>query len=68
MPLQDARVECEPLVTDQCVLILPETHRQAPGRRLVPAPLRAFVDFVKAAAKNGGTEAAKPRKRDKGRR
>jgi DNA-binding transcriptional LysR family regulator len=25
-----------------------------PGRRLVPAPLRAFVDFVKAAA-SGGT-------------
>src|SRR5262249_5687114 len=39
MPLEDPRVECEPLVTDQCVLILPETHRQAPGRRLVPAPL-----------------------------
>jgi len=38
-----------------------------PGRRLVPAPLRAFVDFVKAAAKHGGRAAAKPRKRDKGR-
>src|SRR5882724_6239944 len=29
-----------------------------PGRRLVPAPLRAFVDFIKAAATDTGRNAA----------
>jgi DNA-binding transcriptional LysR family regulator len=27
MPLEDARVECEPLVTGQCVLVMPPDHR-----------------------------------------
>jgi len=32
MPLNDARVECEPLVTSQCVIILPANHRLARKR------------------------------------
>jgi DNA-binding transcriptional LysR family regulator len=31
-----------------------------PGRRLVPAPLRAFIDFIKATASNAGVSNQRP--------
>jgi DNA-binding transcriptional LysR family regulator len=34
-----------------------------PGRRLMPGPLRAFVDFVKTRDLRGGSAGAKPRSR-----
>jgi hypothetical protein len=33
-----------------------------PGRRLVPAPLRAFIDFIKATASNAGASGRRPAK------
>jgi DNA-binding transcriptional LysR family regulator len=33
-----------------------------PGRRLVPAPLRAFIDFIKATASNADASGRRPAK------
>jgi len=51
MPLDDIRVECEPLVTSQCVLILPANHRLA-GKRVVPLAALAGERMIQTSQGN----------------
>jgi len=42
---------CGAVGHDLAIAVVQSAHCvTAPGRRLVPAPLRAFIDFIKASA------------------